>query len=121
VRRQLRRDAAVVRSLEQRLRQRHPQIVLARWRERLVALEARLKWRMQTRTAHARQSLERLTTQLSGLSPLSILARGYSITLDAQGHALRDAANATQGESLRVRLHRGGLDVKVVRRTTEVE
>jgi exonuclease VII large subunit len=49
------------------------------------------------------------------------LARGYSITLDAQGHALRDAENAVDGELLRVRLHRGSLDVKVDGRTPEVE
>jgi exodeoxyribonuclease VII large subunit len=113
MRRRTSREAAAFRGLEQRLRQRHPQLVLARWAERLATLEARLERRIQSKRVVSKQHLDRLTTRLGGLSPLSILARGYSITLDERGRALRDAADVEQGAHLHVRLHTGALDVTV--------
>jgi exodeoxyribonuclease VII large subunit len=44
---------------------------------------------------------------------LAILGRGYSITLNQQGKALRAADEVTVGERLHIRLHQGALDVSV--------
>lgn len=121
MRRRTSRELAALRALEQRLRQRHPQLVLARWRERLAALEARLERRVQTRKGAAAQRLEQLSTRLQGLSPLAILGRGYSITLNEQGKALRSADDAAVAERLHIRLHQGSLDVSVEARTPKTE
>jgi exodeoxyribonuclease VII large subunit len=51
------------------------------------------------------------------MSPLSVLARGYSIALDAGGQAVRDAAALRVGERLLLRLHRG----QVVGRVEEID
>ncbi len=60
---------------------------------------------------HACQSrLERLQAALSGLDPQGVLARGYSITLDAQGKVITDSAQARDGERLRTTLARGWLE-----------
>jgi len=48
-----------------------------------------------------------------GPRPTAVLARGYSITYDAAGTVLRDAANVKEGERLRTRLARGELLVTV--------
>jgi len=56
---------------------------------------------------------ERLQAALAGLDPTAVLARGYSITYDAAGAVLRDAANVKEGERLRTRLASGELLVVV--------
>lgn len=48
--------------------------------------------------------------RLEALSPLGVLARGYSVTLDAAtGRALKDAAGVRTGDEIRTRLGRGEL------------
>jgi exodeoxyribonuclease VII large subunit len=62
--------------------------------------------------------------RLTALSPLEVLARGYSICrLEPSGSILKDASDASPGAAIRVRLHRGGLDceVKEVHRATREE
>ena len=65
-----------------------------------------------------RQSLERSLTQLDGLSPLGILARGYSITTTwPKGKVVGSVKQVKKGATVRVRLHEGALRCNV----TEVE
>ena len=53
-------------------------------------------------------------TQLDGLSPLGVLARGYSITTtQAKGEVVRSARQVRKGDAVRVRLHEGELRCKV--------
>ncbi|MEQ8786604.1 MAG: exodeoxyribonuclease VII large subunit [Pirellulaceae bacterium] len=54
------------------------------------------------------EQLGALSARLESLSPLGVLARGYSITQRADdGALLHDAADASPGEAIRTRLHRG--------------
>jgi len=66
--------------------------------------------------AMRRHRFEGLAGRLDALSPLRVLARGYSVTFDARGHALTSAAQVKPGDQVRVRLHEGELDAQVVRR-----
>ena len=51
---------------------------------------------------------EAITTRLRLLGPEQVLARGYSITMDAAtGKVLRDAAAVNAGRKLRTRLAKG--------------
>ncbi len=52
--------------------------------------------------------------KLDALSPLAVLTRGYSITQAADGSILRDAANVTKGDILKIRLERGKLNAEVL-------
>jgi exodeoxyribonuclease VII large subunit len=62
-----------------------------------------------------RQSLERSLTQLDGLSPLGILARGYSITATwPKGKVVRSVSQVKKGATVRVRLHQGALKCDVI-------
>jgi exodeoxyribonuclease VII large subunit len=111
--RRARTEAARARNLEQRLRERHPERVLARWRERLGALQLRLEHAMAVRRERSQKQLARASNRLEVLSPLAILGRGYSITLDETGRAIRRASEVSPGSQLRVRLHQGALQVTV--------
>ena len=62
-----------------------------------------------------RQSLERSLTQLDGLSPLGVLARGYSITTTwPKGVVLRTTKQVREDDTVKVRLHEGSLRCNVV-------
>ena len=74
-------------------------------------LEFFLRQIMQKKT----QSLERSLTQLDGLSPLGILARGYSITATwPKGAVIRSARQVKEDDTVKVRLHEGSLRCNVV-------
>jgi exodeoxyribonuclease VII large subunit len=62
-----------------------------------------------------RQSLERSLTQLDGLSPLGILARGYSITTTwPKGVVILSTNQVREDDTVKVRLHEGSLRCRVV-------
>ena len=54
-----------------------------------------------------RSRLDRLSSQLTALSPLAILERGYALVFDASGKLVKDAARLGQGDEIRATLARG--------------
>ena len=62
-----------------------------------------------------RNRLVHIHTLLQERSPRTILDRGYSITRDANGHIVRDAAQVAVGEDLSIRLAKGELGATVNR------
>jgi exodeoxyribonuclease VII large subunit len=69
------------------------------------------------REQRARERVESLATRLDGLSPLNILARGYSVTQDEKSAVVRDAGSLRRGDKVTTRLHRG----RIVCRVEEAE
>jgi exodeoxyribonuclease VII large subunit len=66
--------------------------------------------RQLTERQHAWQSLD---SRLRLLGPEQVLARGYSITMDAQtGKVLRNASEVQRGQRLRTRLKTGEISSK---------
>ncbi len=64
--------------------------------------------------ARAGQELGARGARLAALSPDAVLARGYSITEDAEtGKVLRAAADTAVDRALRVRLSSGSLRARV--------
>jgi exodeoxyribonuclease VII large subunit len=134
LRQQLRARRATLERLDRALARAHPRARLADDRARLHALSTRLGPALSRRrelAAHAlrdrrealltaqRRLLETrklgfagLAAKLHALSPLAILARGYSVVL-REGQALTDAREATPGDVVTLRLHRGELDARV--------
>ena len=61
-----------------------------------------------------------LIEKLNSLSPLNILARGYSITFRTPGQeVIKDAKDLKTGDTLKTRLHRGEIFSKVVKLNKE--
>ena len=63
----------------------------------------------------SRERLNGLTDKLNALSPLSVLSRGYSITLSLQsGEVIKDARYLSEGEEIKTKLAKGEFISKVV-------
>lgn len=75
--------------------------------QRLETIEDRLGPAMQRAARDRRDRVASLSRQLEAVSPRQVLQRGYSITLDDHGHALRDAAETAAGARLRTVLAAG--------------
>ncbi len=59
-------------------------------------------------------SVQQQMDLLDSLSPLSVLHRGYSVTLDNKGKSLRSVKEVNSGDKLQVRMEDGTLQTKVV-------
>ncbi|MGD9817218.1 MAG: exodeoxyribonuclease VII large subunit [Desulfomonilaceae bacterium] len=79
-----------------------------------LALVTRLGRAINARLAQARSNLAAVADKIDNLSPLKVLARGYSITFRLiDGKIVTDADAVSLGEKLKVRLARGELVAEV--------
>lgn len=85
------------------------------WRERLGALESRLAHALQYRVRQGTARLDAVVRQLSALSPLAVLQRGYALVFDEGGTLIRQAAQFSAGEQMTVRLADGSVEGRVTR------
>lgn len=60
-----------------------------------------------------RKQLETMAARLDAMSPLKVLARGYSITENDRGQALTDAGVLKPGDHITIRFHRGTAEAVV--------
>jgi exodeoxyribonuclease VII large subunit len=96
------------RNLAERLLRVRPALALKQRREILGQAEQRLREQARHRAGEARTRFEALEARLRLLGPEQVLARGYSITLDAaSGKVIREAQTVKGGQRLRTRLKKG--------------
>jgi exodeoxyribonuclease VII large subunit len=110
---------ALLDGLRGRLGARHPRTVVARARGELGPLEARLGAAATLRLKSVRGTLDSVASRLDALSPLRVLARGYSIATRADGRAVRRASDVGPGEAIELRVHEGRIETTVVRTREE--
>jgi exodeoxyribonuclease VII large subunit len=91
----------------------HPAARLRTHREFVLQLQARLAFALSHCVHRSQARLERLQASLGSLDPGAVLARGYSITRDASGEVLRDAARVREGSRISTTLARGRLESEV--------
>ena len=94
----------------------HPAARLRALEKELVHSGRRLAQALARRLEAWRARAEKLQVLLASFSPEGVLARGYSITLDAEGKVLTDAARAKAGDRITTRLSRGSLESEVKRK-----
>jgi exodeoxyribonuclease VII large subunit len=94
----------------------HPAERLRVSRQLLVQLAARLASAAGRRLDAFAARLGLARANLQSLDPGAVLARGYSITRDAAGVVLRDAAQAREGESLTTTLAKGWIESEIRRK-----
>jgi exodeoxyribonuclease VII large subunit len=104
------------RNLTSRLRQVRPKQFLKQRREVLKVSQRRLHELAQAKFKNCKTSLAATESRLRLLGPEQVLARGYSITLDAAtGKIIRRAKDAKSGQNLRTRVKEGEIFSKVER------
>jgi len=107
---------ALLELLTRRLYTRHPRAVLAGARADLGPLNVRLVSATRRCLARAEARLADSAVRLDGLSPLTILGRGYAIVTREDGRALRSADEVMVGDTVGIRLGRGRLVSRVLER-----
>ncbi|HWI56405.1 MAG TPA: exodeoxyribonuclease VII large subunit [Bacillota bacterium] len=95
-------------NLSDRLARVRPALLLKQRREALQLAQHRLQEQTHHRLREWTNRLEILQARLRLLGPEQVLARGYSITTDAEtGAVMRDSKEAQSGQRLRTRLKAG--------------
>jgi exodeoxyribonuclease VII large subunit len=109
-----------LRMLRRHLGVLNPVAQVARQAERLEGLRRRLQARWELVHLGRREHLARLAGRLDALSPLSILARGYSICFSLPAReVVRDVSGVPVGGRVAVRVHRGEMTCLVQAADTE--
>jgi exodeoxyribonuclease VII large subunit len=90
-------------------------------RQRLESLDARLLGSRSNFVFRFRPRVEAIEKQLSSLSPLGVLSRGYALVYDESGALIRDAAVLRPKQKLITRVAKGSIESSVTSVTTEQE
>ena len=91
-----------------------PRNMVRQHQQLLDELESRLQRSFQHRIELIRNRLGAVAGKLESLSPLAILARGYSVIMrERDGAVVSAAAQVIHGDIVRARLHRGGFTASV--------
>ncbi len=94
---------------------RQPLLLIDDFSQRLDEQMRQLLNYLKAIVNHKAQSFYALAGKLNALSPLAILERGYSISLNAQGQPVREATQVKTGETLRTRLWKGTVESTITR------
>jgi exodeoxyribonuclease VII large subunit len=106
----LKRGWERVHSVKHELIGRSPESRVSQGLAHVPQLRSRLDRAMRYALNRQKQEAQSYLTSLNALSPLGILARGYSIMETLSGHqVIRDARQVAVGEAVLARLNRGQL------------
>jgi exodeoxyribonuclease VII large subunit len=94
----------------------HPAARLKASEQHLLHLGSRLAFALIHNIHFFQSRIGQLQVALTGLDPTRVLARGYSITLDAQGKVITSSAQVSDGDRLTTRLSQGSLESEVRRK-----
>jgi exodeoxyribonuclease VII large subunit len=101
-------QASAVEALRERLRLLHPVHQLQDYTRAVLQWQRHLVQSMRHALEREDHRLHALAGRLQALSPLAVLARGYSITFSLpERHVLMDAASVCPGDRLETRLAKG--------------
>ncbi len=116
-------DQAVDRSIRERRKRleelgsrrvmRSPTGFIDQRRLELDSIRLRLDSAATRKLGRERQQFAALAAKLDALSPLKVLGRGYSIALDSEGRAVKEAGQLRPGDRLSLRLAKGEADCLV--------
>ncbi len=110
----------LVRQVRERLERRRLQLErglesrFSQSRQKLDELQIRLARCLSECCERRRQDLRRHEDRLRALSPLAVLARGYSVTTNAEGKMIVSPEDVRLGECITTRLARGLITSSVV-------
>ncbi len=83
----------------------------------LDRIDQRIRRLMQQQITDRQYQIRELSGRLESLNPISVLARGYSLTSDATGAILTDFDSVQVGDTISTRLAQGTLTSRVERKS----
>jgi len=110
---QLKRAVQRQQRATQRLNQHNPQPRIWRAQTRIQQLEYRLAENLRAQLSSTRERFGKAVTHLEAVSPLSTLARGYSVTTANDGKVLKQTKQVKAGDVLTTRLSDGWVESEV--------
>ncbi|MCR9031346.1 exodeoxyribonuclease VII large subunit [Citrobacter amalonaticus] len=110
---QLKRTSQRQSRLLQRLSQQNPQPRIHRAQTRIQQLEYRLAENVRSRLSATRERFGNAVTHLEAVSPLSTLARGYSVSTANDGKVLKKVKQVKTGDVMTTRLEDGWVESQV--------
>ncbi|MHA6635721.1 exodeoxyribonuclease VII large subunit [Citrobacter farmeri] len=110
---QLKRTSQHQARLLQRLNQQSPQPRIYRAQTRIQQLEYRLAENVRSRLSATRERFGNAVTHLEAVSPLSTLARGYSVSTATDGQVLKKVKQVKTGDVMTTRLEDGWVESQV--------
>ncbi len=107
----VRRRGAAFAKLRIGVERASPKGTLAREHKRLAAQLAKAQALLRAQVGTARTRFHGLEGRLEAMSPLKVMARGYSVTFrSSDGHVVRSAADVAPGDAVSIRLARPDSD-----------
>ncbi|WP_448756914.1 exodeoxyribonuclease VII large subunit [Aggregatibacter sp.] len=88
---------------------------IQQYEQQLAQLKVRLNSHMNLTLSLQQKQLAHLCGKLDSLSPLKVLARGYSITQNQQNFTIRSIKDVNVGEHIKTRLTDGNIISQVIR------
>lgn len=101
------------------LQAQHPQRQLTNYRSQLKHWQQQLLAAQKLQLERLQKKLAAQAQLLHSLSPLNVLARGYSLTRDSQGQVIRQASQLKEGSKIRTQVQHGWFDAQVIATSDE--
>ena len=98
-----------IQQLQMQLLSHSPVVQIRNYRSELERLQQQAQFRIESVLQQQQSRLSNLASTLNAISPLQTLGRGYSITVDADGQTISNAASVSADELIKTRLHKGQL------------
>ena len=95
------------------LSRNRPDALLERGREKLHDVTKLLFRAARDSGKNKRTRYERIVLELNALSPLKIMARGYSLAYDKDRRLIKSTRDVSPGDQLTLRMHDGSIDCQV--------
>jgi len=99
-----------IEALQTRAILKRPHELVQRRFRQLDELDARGRKAMFTRMQLNKAKLGKAAATLSALSPLNVLARGYSVTLDSDDNTIQNPSQVKPGDVIRSRVEHGDIE-----------
>lgn len=115
LRHQWQKTAENLTALSMRLYKNPLPLRLQQYEQQLAQLKVRLNSHMNLTLSLQQKQLAHLCGKLDSLSPLKVLARGYSITQNQQNFTIRSIKEVNVGEQIKTRLPDGDIISQVIR------
>jgi exodeoxyribonuclease VII large subunit len=109
----LQREQSGLEQLRSRPVLRNPTTLVDQHEHRVDALRQSGRRALHTGLVHGLAEVVGLAAQVRALSPAATLDRGYAVVQTTNGHVVRDPADVSAGDALRLRVARGELTAAV--------